>query len=321
MFTVDLTGDEQSTHNSSYQKQKKKKLIKILSILLVRKSTPRYSAAQLTSTKILAQRSAVPAVFSRTTTTTSKRKPGLSREEKDRLMRITKRPRKGPFNSIMDPSEYAAGSGTVALSAAVKESGKYDPWVLQPVEEVKDGLETVQEKKIKVCNLFIYFQVALVELLDLVCHYQPPMLSKLRDLICVPPVVEPHQGTSYNPPVDAHQELLLKAVAVEEKRLKDVEKLAAIKAKMDNARQESDGSNNLAAAGMTVAAQIDGEDVEEEVDGQRESSLPTKLVKRKTKAQRNKEARVLAEVRLLFFLHEISFMNPFFLETSSNTTN
>lgn len=114
---------------------------------------PRYSAAQLTSTKILAQRSAVPAVFSRTSTTTAmgKRKLGLSREEKDRLMRIAKRPRKGPFNSIMDPSEYAAGSGTVALSAAVKNSGTYDPWVPQPVEEVKDGLETVQEKKFKVC--------------------------------------------------------------------------------------------------------------------------------------------------------------------------
>lgn len=116
---------------------------------------PRYSAAQLTSTKILAQRSAVPAVFSRTTTTTtSKRKHGLSREEKDRLMRIAKRPRKGPFNSVMDPSEYAAGSGTVALSAAVKNSGKYDPWVTQPVEEVKDGLETVQEKKVRVCVFF-----------------------------------------------------------------------------------------------------------------------------------------------------------------------
>ena len=65
-------------------------------------------------------------------------------------MRIGKRPRKGPFNSIMDPSEYSCGSGIVELSAAVKNSGKYDPWAVQPVEEVKDGLETVQEKKFKV---------------------------------------------------------------------------------------------------------------------------------------------------------------------------
>jgi nucleolar protein 53 len=56
----------------------------------------------------------------------------------------------------MDPSEYAAGSGTVALSAAVKNSGKYDPWITQLVNDVKDGLETVQEKKIRVCNILIH---------------------------------------------------------------------------------------------------------------------------------------------------------------------
>ena len=146
LFTVDLIGDEQSAYNTLFIP---KGLMR--STYLVRRSMPRYSAAHLTATKILAQRSAVPAVFSRTTATTAgKRKPGLGREEKDRLMRIAKRPRKGPFNSIMDPSEYAAGCGTVDLSAAVKNGGGYDPWVPQPVKEVKDGLETVQEKKFKV---------------------------------------------------------------------------------------------------------------------------------------------------------------------------
>ena len=113
--------------------------------------------------------------------------------------------------------------------------------------------------------------------------------------------MEPHQGTSYNPPVDAHQELLLKAAAVEEKRLKGAEKLAAVKTKMDNVPQESDGLDNLGAAGMTVAAQIDQEDAEEEkgVEGDGHGlSLPTKLAKRKTQAQKNKAARVLAGVRL-----------------------
>jgi nucleolar protein 53 len=278
---------------------------------------PRYSAAQLTSTKILAQRSAVPAVFSRTITTAGKRKHGLSREEKDRLMRIAKRPRKGPFNSIMDPSEYAAGSGTVALSAAVKNSGKYDPWISQPVKEVKDGLETVQEKQIRVS--FFKFLISNV-LLDFSCPCQPPVLFQPRDLINVPAIVEPHQGTSYNPPVDAHQELLLKAAAVEEKRLKGVEKLAAVKAKMDSALRETDGLNNLGAAGMTVTAQIDSENAREEEreegeegDGQG-SSLPRNFANRKTKAQKNKAARNLAEVCPFFstFLsHGYSFMSGF----------
>ena len=125
-------------------------------------------------------------------------------------------------------------------------------------------------------------------------------MTKQRELIDVPAIVEPHQGTSYNPPVDAHQELLLKAVALEEKRLKDAEKLAAVKVKMDNAPQEPDG---LVVAGMIVTAQIDDEDAEEgagqEEDGQ-EPSLPTKVPERKTKAQKNKAARVLAEVRLFY---------------------
>jgi len=138
--------------------------------------------------------------------------------------------------------------------------------------------------------------------------------------------VEPHQGTSYNPPVDAHQELLLKAAAVEQKRLKDAEKLAAVKAKMDSALQESNGLGNLAAAGMTVTGQVDDEDAEaeqrEEGDGQG-SSLPTKLPERKTKAQKNKAARILVEVRFfpLSFSPRKLIHERFPLETSSNTTS
>ena len=137
-------------------------------------------------------------------------------------------------------------------------------------------------------------------------------------MIIVPAIVEPHQGTSYNPPVDAHQELLLKAAAAEEKRLKGVEKLAEVKAKMDSALRETDGLDNLGAAGMTVMAQIDSENPREEAEeseGQR-SSLSTKFANRKTKTRKNKAARVLAEVCLFFFLllfsHVYSSMSDFF---------
>lgn len=54
----------------------------------------------------------------------------------------------------MDPSELKSGEGTVELSEAVKQSGKYDPWAEGDgdvdMEQVKDGLETVQPKKVKV---------------------------------------------------------------------------------------------------------------------------------------------------------------------------
>ena len=94
----------------------------------------------------------------------------------------------------------------------------------------------------------------------------------------------------------------MKAGAVKEKRLKDAERLAAVKAKMDNAVQESNGLDNLAAAGMTMTSQVDDEDTEEEEDADdQSSSLPIKLPERKTKAQKNKAARILAEVCFFSF--------------------
>lgn len=64
-------------------------------------------------------------------------------------MRMAKRPRKGPFNSILDPSEYGAGSSITGLSEAVKQSGSYDAWA--PIQlELEDGLETIRKPVLKV---------------------------------------------------------------------------------------------------------------------------------------------------------------------------
>ncbi|KAF8909788.1 ribosome biogenesis protein Nop53/GLTSCR2, partial [Gymnopilus junonius] len=250
---------------------------------VVRKALPRFSTSQLTSTKILSQRSAVPAVISRVTSSSSsgKRKAVLSREEKERLMRIAKKPRKGPFNSILDPTEYAAGSGIVELSQAVKQSGSYDPWAENEdveEEEVKDGMETVIKKPVKA-----------------------PATARTRDLIDVPAILEPHQGTSYNPPVEAHQALLEKAVSVEEKRLKDADKLAEIKTKMENAKltREEELEVPVAPAGMAIQEIQESEEAEEEEDVRDQHFSANRAPGRKTKAQRNKAARALAERRAL----------------------
>ncbi|KAH9474509.1 Ribosome biogenesis protein NOP53 [Psilocybe cubensis] len=248
----------------------------------VRHILPKFSTAQLTSTKILAQRSAVPAVFSRTTSSSSKRKSALSREEKERLLRIAKRPRKGPFNSVLDPSEYKDGSGVVDLSEAVKKSGTYDAWAPEevPEEAMKDGMETVYKPKVK-----------------------PPTTKKTKDLISIPAIVQPHQGTSYNPPADAHQELLEKAAAIELKHLEKLEKMAEVKNKMDSAKVTAEAREEGVAPGMKVQEigdvdMDDGEQEEENQDGG--EGLKTKKVpERKTKAQRRKAARVLAEQRAL----------------------
>ena len=95
----------------------------------VRKSLrPRFKASELTSAKILAQRSAVPAVSARRTSSIPSHKRKLTHEEKDRLLRIAKRMRKGPFNAVIDPTEAGAGSALLELSEAAKRSGRYDVW-------------------------------------------------------------------------------------------------------------------------------------------------------------------------------------------------
>ena len=148
LFQIDVKGDERSEYSipvALYANDITEP---------VRKSLPRFSSSQLTSTKILSQRSAVPAVLSRPNApSATKRKAGsLSHDEKARLLRIGKRMRKGPLNSYIDPAEFGAGSAILEVSQAVKQSGGYDAWADVDVEEVevKDGLETVRKVKVKV---------------------------------------------------------------------------------------------------------------------------------------------------------------------------
>ncbi|KAJ7881152.1 ribosome biogenesis protein Nop53/GLTSCR2 [Mycena leptocephala] len=249
LFVIDVKGDEK-----------------------LRSSLPKYKASELTSTKILAQRSAVPAVVSRTTA--QKRKSPLSSEDKNRLLRISKRPRKGPFNSVVDPTEFGAGSATFELSEAVKNSGAYDAWAPpEEVQEIPDGLETVQPKKVKV-----------------------PVHGHPRDKIEVPAILEPHQGTSYNPPADAHQELLLKAYDIEEKRVEKAAKLAETKTKIEKATVDATDGTLGVPPGMKLDDVVP---VEEDEDPATTEATPKKMPQRKTKAQRNKAAKILAQKRAL----------------------
>jgi len=123
-----------------------------------------------------------------------------------------------------------------------------------------------------------------------------PSLKKTTDLIEIPAIVEPHQGTSYNPPVDAHHELLLKAVAIEEKRLQDAERMAEVKKKMEAAKLTQGVADITVPAGMVVQRIEDGN----ELDNVEESLTSSrKLPERKTKTQKNRAIRVLSEVCLV----------------------
>lgn len=114
---------------------------------------------------------------------------------------------------------------------------------------------------------------------------------KTRDLIKVPAVVEPHQGMSYNPLADAHLELLLKAASIEQKRVTEAEKTAEVKAKMESWKV-TDDLDETHPSGMTIQGINDQDELGDvSADFYLESSAPT----RKTKTQRNKEARLSAE--------------------------
>ncbi|EMD36938.1 hypothetical protein CERSUDRAFT_114850 [Gelatoporia subvermispora B] len=228
----------------------------------VRHSLPKFSVSKLTSAKLLAQRSAVPAVFSRSTTSIQgKRK--LTHEEKERLLRIAKRPRKGPFNAVMDPTEFGAGSAELDVTEAVKKSGTYDVW----------GSEVPEAGKVK------------------------PKTISLRTQIAVPAVASPHEGTSYNPPVVSHQELLRTAVGIEERRQKDAQELEALQAKHDQMRTLSVEEYAVGVApGMVVDEAREDEKEEENLADVRPAK---KNPERKTKQERKKAEKLRAEKRAL----------------------
>lgn len=238
----------------------------------VRKSLPRYSKAELTSTKILSQRSAIPAVFSRPTKDSLASRSKVSRADKERLLRIAKRPRKGPFNAVMDHTEFGAGSALIDVSAAVKHSGSYDPWTAEEVEEVADGLEYTKKPKIK-----------------------RPELSHPRDVIEVPAVLEPHQGSSYNPPAAAHDELIMEACRLERRRQEEADRLAEVRRKVADARALATGVTEGLPLGMTLdEIPTDGEPII-----QHDAVVPKKPSTRKTKQQRAKALRLREEKRAL----------------------
>ncbi|THU84557.1 P60-like protein [Dendrothele bispora CBS 962.96] len=229
---------------------------------LVRK---RFSTSSLTSAKILAQRSAVPAVFSRTTTAsfskgdTPKRKR-VTQAEKDRLLRIAKRPRKGPFGVILDESEDKWAGAAAAQDIVTKPTPKAPT------------------------------------------HSQN--LEHPHKLISLPAVPAPHAGTSYNPSVDAHQELLREAMEVEEKR-------------EEKRVKESEVKEKMGASGMVVD-KVDEQGEGGEADDEEEwQGVVKKQTSRKTKAQKKKAAKLLAEKRHLASMAARKRQNAFLSSLSS----
>lgn len=130
--------------------------------------------------------------------------------------------------------------------------------------------------------------------------FQAPTFAKAKDLIDVAAVVEPHQGTSYNPPVEAHSELVVKAAEIEARKVQELERMAVTKKIMDAAKFDSDHVHDITLpAGMLLDKPVEDEEADEVKDDTKEAEPAVKKVpKMKTKAQKAKAAKLLAEVRL-----------------------
>ena len=123
-----------------------------------------------------------------------------------------------------------------------------------------------------------------------------PSTSHPRSMVELPAISIPHQGASYNPPAEAHLDLLRTAHQVEEEGLKGADKGRDVHERMSKARQLGDVTQEGLPPGMALH-EAEEEEEEEEV------AVP--LVKpapgRKTKQQRTKIRRALEEVIYLRF--------------------
>ncbi|TDL27886.1 P60-like protein [Rickenella mellea] len=251
LFTIDVTGDHK-----------------------VRKSM-RFSTSQLSYTKMLAQRSAVAAVYSRPSLTTSTKKPrsSVSREDKVRMLRMAKRKVRGPLNTVVDPTEQGSGSAILDPSHAVMESGTYDVWAdtVDVDVEMKEFLPST-----------------------------PPQTPSHRSNISIPAIRAPHQGTSYNPPAEAHSELIRLATAEAERKERDSQKFAGEKESIIAGRQAAAAEYQLGVPlGMTVDVPGDGQEDDQPLEDGVVVEEAKKPQPRKTKQQRRKAERVREEKRAL----------------------
>ncbi|KAI9513523.1 tumor suppressor protein Gltscr2 [Russula earlei] len=217
-------------------------------------STP--TTKYLMSHQIISQRSAVPAVHGRP------RKSPVRPRDKERLLRIARKDRRGPLNSIVDPSQPGAGSALLEVSEAVKKSGKYDMWSAEANPMLDD------EVKVKA-----------------------PDVPHPRKAIALPAVPAPHAGTSYNPPEAAHTALLRTAHESELRRVREAETLEATKARILAARRADDDSGRRRGARHSR----NGPEPHDPADLDGARAAKSTAPKRKTKRQRRKAERLRAE--------------------------
>ncbi|KAG9007071.1 hypothetical protein FRB90_009559 [Tulasnella sp. 427] len=252
--------------------------------------------------KILSARSAVPAPNpfqpAPSEENAAKYREKTSRLQRERLARIAGKSVRGPFNSVLNPRERSKEGVGLELKSTVPQDNLWE----RTDEDTKfiEGLEEGIQK-----------------------DYLPGLVLKpkhkglepdlARQTIALKAVSDPHAGTSYNPAVEAHQELLRKAVDVEEVREAKRRKLQEGRERTRQLAKELEEKGEKAEMAVDLPADEDV-DQEEETnatdDLQAKKKNPKKKLKRaKRAATREKLQRHLSQLRAIqrHKLHDINF--------------
>src|SRR4051794_32233176 len=223
------------------------------------------------SLQILNERSAVPSLTSKVMASSAPaKKQKLNAADKERLLRIARK-------KVVGSDGFGAGSAVIATGPAARGENLRDVWsevdhVPEPAEG-EWGREGRPGPKPKA----------------------PKALARQRELLLkhtekALPV--PHEGMSYNPKLESHQQLLDKAVQEEMERLrKEEEEAKRVQAVSGFVLQPEHVPG--VAPGMKVA---DGDETAMEHDSEDDKvedsdSLVAKVPKRKTQRDRNKAQR------------------------------
>lgn len=114
-------------------------------------------------------------------------------------------------------------------------------------------------------------------------------------MIDVPAVSVPHPGASYNPPVQVHEELLMEAYKVGQRRQEEVDRLLEARKKIEEARTFA---TDDVMEGVPTGMVIDEIEDDEETTINAPAVVPKKPPAKKTKQQRARMAKQRAEVRV-----------------------
>ncbi|KAH9000566.1 tumor suppressor protein Gltscr2 [Lactarius hatsudake] len=258
--TLEALRDEERTLGSTLQKRTDSELF-----VVDTKGDDKGTMALLTFLTLPSLQSFPPSQFA---IHARPRKSLVSARDKERLLRIARKDRRGPLNSIVDPSQPGAGSALLEVSEAVKNSGQYDVW----------SAETALSAGAKV---------------------KAPDVPHPRTAIALPAVPAPHAGTSYNPPEAAHTTLLLAAHEAELRRVQEAEALEATKLRILGARNADGGGGEGGARGMLIDKPGDDDDDDGSEREPESANANTAVPLRKTKQQRRKAEKLRGEKHAL----------------------